>query len=62
MSEPTLSHECQVERDGRDDAAGDEERFQSVGSHVRDVGYRLSGFHGWVDGVADDFPPYEHGQ
>lgn len=62
VPEPPLCHECQVERHGRDHATGDEEWFQSVRSHVGDVGDCLSGLHGWVDGMPNHFPSNEHGE
>lgn len=62
MSKPALSHEAEVEEDGGDDGAGDEERFQPVGARVGYVGYRLACLHGWVDGVATGFPVDEEGE
>lgn len=49
VSEPALSHEAQVEEDGGDDGAGDEERFQAKSPDVTDIGDRLPFVHRWVD-------------
>jgi hypothetical protein len=52
MSKPSFRHEREVEEDGRDDAAGDEEGFEALSSDVGDVCYRLVGAHGGVSGVS----------
>lgn len=62
VSEPPLGHEPQVEEDGGDDGARDEERLQAVGPRVGYVGYRLALLHGRVDGVAYRLPVDEEGE
>lgn len=46
VTEPAVGGEREVEEDGRQDAARDEERLEIVRAHVRDVGYRRVGRHG----------------
>lgn len=62
VAEPALRGEGEVEEDGRDDGAGDEERLEPVGAHVGDVGDALVGFHGGVARAALREPDDEHGE
>jgi hypothetical protein len=48
VPQPSLGHEGNVEEDGRHTCAGDEERFERLGAHVRDVGDGLPRVHGSV--------------
>ena len=61
VPEVALRHEGQVEEEGRDDAAGDKQRFKPERAHVRDVGDRLARLHGWVVRLRRHEPPDEHG-
>lgn len=61
VSQPTLGDKRQVEEDGGEDAAGDEERAQAVGTDVADVGDVGSLGHGGVAAaVLVDDPREEH--
>ena len=62
MPQPALREEGEVEEDGGDDAAGDEERFEAVGARVGDVGYRLARIHRGEVRMAFHFPPAEEGE
>ena len=57
-----LRREGEIEEDGRDDAAGDEERFEALGADVGDVGYVLAAVEGCVVRVAFGEPGYQHGE
>ena len=61
VAEVAFGGEGEVEEDGCDDAAGDEERFEAGGAYVGDVGDGLVGFHGGVFGAGEDYPAEEHG-
>lgn len=57
VAQPAVREERGVEEDGGEHAAGDEERLELPGAHVRDVGDRLAVGHGRVDlGVGVDDP------
>ena len=45
MPEVALGGKTQVEEDGCDYAAGNEEGFEAVGAYVRNVGYILARIH-----------------
>lgn len=45
VTEPSFTDEAQVEEDGGDDGAADEEWFEIVGAYVGNVGYCLSVLH-----------------
>lgn len=60
MSEVAFRSKGEVEEDGCDDAAGNEEGFETVGTDVGDVGDGLARFHGWVLGLGYDRPADEH--
>lgn len=62
VSEPALGEEGGVKGDDHDGGAGDEEWFETEGAHVRDVGYRLLGFHRWVVRAAVRAPVDEHAE
>lgn len=48
MAQPAVGAERDVEEDGGDDAAGDEERLEPAGADVADVGDALPRCHGGV--------------
>lgn len=63
MAEVALREKGQVEGDGGDGAAGDEEGFEFSGADVADVGDGLAGGHGWVEGaVGVDDPVQEEAE
>lgn len=58
VAQPAVGQEGDVEEDGGEDAARDEERLELLGADVADVGDRLAGLHGGVAGaVLVDAPP-----
>ena len=61
VAQPALAREAEVKEDGRDAAAGDEERFQALGADVGNVCYALVDGHGRVVRRAFSFPDGEHG-
>ena len=60
MSEVAFGEEGEVEEDGCDDAAGDEEGFQAECANVGDVGDVLTFLHGGILGLVQDEPADEH--
>lgn len=48
VSQPPIGRKGEIQEDGRDDAPGDEERFQFSGTDVRDVGNVLGVSHGRI--------------
>ena len=62
MPQPSFASEAQIEKDGREDAAGNEERFQALGSNVGYIRYALAGRHGGVVRGAFGFPGDYHGE
>lgn len=62
VSKPAFGHEAQVKGNRCDDAAGDEQRLEPVGSDVGNVGNVLALFHAGVLRRAADFPMNEHGE
>lgn len=63
VAEPAVGEEGEVEEDGGEDAAGDEEGLEVVGADVADVGDALGRRHGGVDcAVGVDDPVEEHAE
>lgn len=63
VAEPAVGKEGEVEEDGGEDAAGDEEGLEVVGADVADVGDGLGRRHGGVDcAVGVDDPVEEHAE
>jgi hypothetical protein len=60
MAKPPLNGERQKKADGGDTAACDEERFENVGTYIRDVGD--AAILGDIVWTALCEPRYEHGQ
>jgi hypothetical protein len=61
VTQPALGDKREVEEDGGDDAAGDEERLEMRGTDVADVGDGLVFTHGRVVlGIGVDNPREEH--
>lgn len=48
VSQPPVGRKGEIQEDGRDDAPGNEERFQFSGTDVRNVGNVLSISHGRI--------------
>ena len=61
VPQPTLRCKGEVEEDGGDAAAGDEEGLQALGANVGDVGDALAGAHGGVMVMALELPNNQHG-
>lgn len=62
MAEPAFGGEAEIEEDGGDDAASDEERLQTVCADVTDVGDVLQGGHGRVLRATLRQPDDEYGE
>ncbi len=62
MPQPALGREGEIEEEGCDHGASDEEGFEALGADVGNECNGLVGRHGGVVGVALDFPYDEHGK
>ena len=62
VSAVALSGEGEIEEDGGDGAAGDEEGLEALRADVGYIGYVLGGGHAGVVWGAFDFPGDEHGE
>lgn len=61
VPQPALRGEGEVEEDGGNAAACDEQGLQALGPNVGDVRYVLVGAHGGIMGVAFQLPDNQHG-
>lgn len=62
MAEPALGGKREVQEDCGYAAAGDEKRFQTLGTNVGYISYALAGAHGSVVRVPFNLPDDEHGE
>ena len=62
MAEPALGGKRKIKEDCGHAAAGDEKRFQTLGTNVGYISYALVGTHGGVVWVSFNLPDDEHGE
>ena len=62
MAEPALGGKREVQEDCGYAAAGDEKRFQTLGTNVGNISYTLVGAHGSVVRMSFNLPDDEHGE
>ncbi len=62
MAEPALGGKRKVQEDCGYAAAGDEKRFQTLGTNVGYISYALVGAHGGIVRVSFNLPDDEHGE
>lgn len=60
MPEPSFGREGEVKKNSGNAAAGNEERFEALGTNVGYIGYLLLWLHGDVVRGTLDFPGDEH--
>ena len=56
MSQETFGQEGEIEEDGGDTGAGDEERLEGLGAHVGYICDILRRIHGWIVWFSGNVP------